>query len=395
MLIGFGRFADSWTLSTAPAEIAGLGPFRLKSYSAGQQITLERNPHYWKTDSAGNRLPYLNEVKFLVAGSEDSQVLHFQAGDTAVINRMGAKNFAVLEKDQRRRGYELQDLGAGLETSVLVFNLGEPPAGSPEIAACQTVLRRKSFRQAVSAAIDRAAIVRLAYQGRAAALAGPVAPGNRAWVNDKLPPPARSLDRARKLLADDGFQWKNGALLDPAGKPVAFSILLSNTNAERHQMAAMLQDDLKPLGIRVHLDEIDFNSISERVQKTRRFEAALLSLATADADPNPDLAVYLSSGGNHLWNPQQKSPGSPWESEIDGLMRRQQVTLKYEERKRLFDRVQEIMAENQPMIPLVSPNILVGARRNLGNFRPALLESYTLWNLDQLYWQIASSGAAR
>jgi peptide/nickel transport system substrate-binding protein len=390
-----GLFADSWTLSTPPAEIAGLGPFRLKSYSAGQQITLERNPFYWKTDSAGNRLPYLNEVRFLVAGSEDSQVRHFQAGETAVINRMGARNFAVLEKDQQRRGYELQDLGAGLETSVLVFNLGDAPAGSPEIAACQTVLRRQSFRQAVSATIDRAAIVRLVYQGRAAALSGPVAPGNRAWVNTRLPAPVRSLDRARKLLADDGFQWKNGALLDPAGKPVAFSILLSNGNPERHQMAAMIQDDLKPLGIRVLLDEIDLNSILERVQRTRRFEAALLSMATADADPNPDLAVYLSTGGNHLWNPSQKSPGSPWEAEIDGLMRRQQVTMKYEERKRLFDRVQEIMAEQQPMIPVVSPNVLVGARRDFGNFRPALLEPYTLWNLDQLYWQNAAAGAPR
>jgi peptide/nickel transport system substrate-binding protein len=118
-------------------------------------------------------------------------------------------------------------------------------------------------------------------------------------------------------------------------------------------------------------------------------------MSTADADPNPDIAVYVSSGGNHLWNPKQSSPGSPWEAEIDALMRKQQVTLKYEDRKRLFDRVQEIMAEYQPMIPLVSPNILVGSRQDLGNFRPALLEPYTLWNLDQLYWRTPAIGAAK
>jgi len=99
------------------------------------------------------------------------------------------------------------------------------------------------------------------------------------------------------------------------------------------------------------------------------------------------LAVYLSSGGNHLWNPGQKTPGTSWEAEIDDLMRRQQVALSQSERKKLFDRVQQIMVEHQPMVSLVSPNILTGAKTNLQNFRPALLDPYTTWNLDQLYWR--------
>jgi peptide/nickel transport system substrate-binding protein len=214
-------------------------------------------------------------------------------------------------------------------------------------------------------------------------------------VNTQLSAPVRALDRARKLLTGDGFQFKNGKMFDSAGKPVEFSIIVSSNNPERQQMATMIQDDLKPLGIRMNIVPMDFRSIGERVQRTRQFEAALLAFATPDADPNPDLAIYLSDGGNHLWNPLQKSPASPWEAEIDNLMRRQQVTLKYEDRKRLFDRVQEIMVRYMPMVPLVSPNILVGARKNLGNFHPALLEPYTLWNLDQLYWRTSGTGAGR
>jgi ABC-type transport system substrate-binding protein len=68
-------------------------------------------------------------------------------------------------------------------------------------------------------------------------------------------------------------------------------------------------------------------------------------------------------------------------------MRRQMVTPKYAERKRMFDRVQEILMENLPLIPLVTPDILVGARKGLGNFHPAVLDHYTLWNVEQLYWQ--------
>ena len=54
---------------------------------------------------------------------------------------------------------------------------------------------------------------------------------------------------------------------------------------------------------------------------------------------------------------------------------------------RRFDRVQEIVVENQPLVALVSPNLLVGAQKNRANFRPALPRPYTRWNIEQLYWR--------
>src|SRR5256885_6705942 len=51
-----GRFAQVWNVSTPSAEIAGLGPFRLKEYVAGQRMVLERNPYFWKIDQKKNRL---------------------------------------------------------------------------------------------------------------------------------------------------------------------------------------------------------------------------------------------------------------------------------------------------------------------------------------------------
>jgi peptide/nickel transport system substrate-binding protein len=387
-----GKLAEAWPISTPPAEVVGLGPFRLKEYVPGQRITLERNPYYWKVDQAGTQLPYLNEVVFLFAGTEDNQVLRFQAGESDVISRVGARNFAALEKDRQRRGYILVNAGGSLEYSFLFFNLGDLPAGaSPEITAHQAFLRRKSFRQAVSAAIDRGAIARLVYLGNAVPLSGPVPPANKAWINASLLAPVRSVERARQLLAADGFKWsQDGALRDPHGRPVEFSILTSNNNPERLQMATLIQDDLKQIGIRVNVVPLEFRSLVERIQSTREYEGCILSLASPDADPNPDMAVWLSSGGNHLWNPEQKSPATPWEAEIDGLMRAQMVTRSYGERKRMFDRVQAIVAENLPIVPLVSPNLLVGAKVDLANFQPALIEPYTLWNIDQLFWRSAA-----
>jgi peptide/nickel transport system substrate-binding protein len=313
--------------------------------------------------------------------------MRFQAGECDVINRVGGRNFAILAKDQARRGYEVRSAGPGLEFSFLVFNL------LPGRAA---FLGRKSFRQAVSAAVDRDAMVRIAYAGRAVPLAVPVPAGNKLWRNAAIAAPVRNVALARKLLTDDGFQWgRDGALMDPSGKPVAFSIIAANNNSERLQMASIIQDDLKQLGIKVDVAPLEFHSVVERVQTTRDFDAALMALGSVDADPNPDMPVWQSKGGTHLWNPKQPKPATEWEAEIDRLMQQQMVTHDFAQRKRMFDRVQDILAEQQPMVALVTPHVLVGARKDLANFRPAILEPATLWNIEQLYWRNPQRGAPK
>jgi peptide/nickel transport system substrate-binding protein len=176
---------------------------------------------------------------------------------------------------------------------------------------------------------------------------------------------------------------------------VAFSIIAGSVNPERLQMATLIQADLKALGIRADVVSLESRSLSERVLTTRVYDAAILAMASADADPNADINLWLSAGHTHVWSPLQKSPATPWEAEIDGLMRKQMVTRKYEERKRLFDRVQELAMQHMPLVPLVSPYVLVGARKSLANFRPALLEPYALWNVEELFWQGSGNGPAR
>jgi peptide/nickel transport system substrate-binding protein len=121
----------------------------------------------------------------------------------------------------------------------------------------------------------------------------------------------------------------------------------------------------------------------------------VLGVASFDADPNSDLNVWLSSGGMHLWNPSQKHPATDWEAEIDRLMEQQLTATNTAQRKKLYDRVQEILAEHQPMIFLASPDILVGAKKSIGNFHPAVLEPYVLWNVEQLYQRNGAENARR
>ncbi len=389
-----GRLAEVWGLGAAPEEVAGLGPFRLKRYRPGERLELERNPYYWKADRDGQRLPYLDELVFLFVASEDAQALRFQAGETHLIDRLSAASFALLES-RRDRERVLRDLGPGLGYEFLFFNLNDLAGRElPEVERKQRWFELQAFRRAVSSAIDRDAIVRLVYRGRATPIASHVSPGNRLWAHDGLAAPELSLEAARELLRKAGFTWDGeGRLRDPRGEAIAFSIAASASNGDRQRMAALIQDDLGRLGISVRVVPIEFRSLVDRVLRTFDYEACLFGLGAGDGDPNSGMEVWLSSGGHHFWRPRQSRPATAWEAEIDRLMRQQKTTLDPGRRKPLTDRVQELVAEQAPFVFLVSPNVLVGARRDLGNFAPAVLGHSTLWNVEELYWRRNATGA--
>ena len=392
-----GRFVQAWSLNTPPAEIVGLGPFRVKDYTPGQRITLERSPYYWKVDRDHHRLPYLDDLVFLFVGSEDTQVMRFEAGETDIINRLSAENYSLLRKEQSRTGSQLVDLGPSLEYNFLVFNLNDLSSKKADaIARKQTWFQDLRFREAVSAAIDRDSIVRLVYGSRGTALWGNVGPGNRLWLNPLIPHPQRSLETARQLLKSASFAWNSsGHLLDPSGQPVEFSIVTSSSNAQRMKMATLLEDDLRHLGIEVHVVPLDFRALLDRIFQSFDYEAAIMGLGGGDADPNPEMNVWLSSGSSHLWHLGETQPATDWEREIDRLMQEQMVTMDYHKRKRLYDGVQQLIAENLPFVFLATPNILAAAKPQVGNFHPAVLDHYTLWNADQLYLRSDRVGAER
>jgi peptide/nickel transport system substrate-binding protein len=97
--------------------------------------------------------------------------------------------------------------------------------------------------------------------------------------------------------------------------------------------------------------------------------------------------IWMSSSANHQWNPNQKTPATPWEAEIDRLMQAQASNPDPVRRKALFDRVQEIVWEQAPVLYLVNTDALVAASPALRNLSPAVLRPQLLWNVDRLYFQ--------
>jgi peptide/nickel transport system substrate-binding protein len=199
-----GTLAKAWATDVDPSHVVGLGPFRLGSYRAGTAVVLERNPYYFKRDTRGDRLPYLDELRFVFAPNEDAQALRFGAGDLDVVDRMGGEQFARLAQGPPAN-IAVRDLGPGLDYTFLLFNLNELPGTVPDgVRVRQRWFGDREFRRAVSLAIDRAAVARLVYAGRATPIGWHVTPGNRLWYNQGLHVPARSIADAKRALTAQG-----------------------------------------------------------------------------------------------------------------------------------------------------------------------------------------------
>ena len=390
-----GRFRDMWGLDTPARDIVGLGPYRLRRFVPGERIELERNPHYWKVDREGRRLPYLDEIILPFVSTEEALVTRFQKGEIDVVDRIGAVNFNRLENAGNSE-MTLHDLGPGFIFNFLFFNLNDIDAKAlPKLIEKQAWFRDPAFRHAISRAIDRYSIIRLPYGRRAMSLASPVTPGNKLWLNSTLELPRRSLAKARKLLEEAKYTWDTeNRLLDKTGKRVAFSIMTNPSSKQRVDMAAIIQEDLRQLGIDVKVVSLDFTALVDRLSKTFDYEAVILGL-TQGTDPIEATSIWPSDGINRLWRLHRSTPEPAWQIEIDQLMREQVTVIDYAARKKLYDRVQEIIAEQEPCVLLVSPNILVGAKSRLGHFRPTILEHVTLWNIDELHWLQESSADRR
>jgi len=359
-------------------ELAVLGPFMVADYKPGSQVLLKRNPNYWKTDAQGHRLPYLDSIRLDIQPNRDVEMLRFKRGELDLINSLDSEYFDKLAATSPQL---VHDAGASLDSEQLWLN---EVAKSPIPAYKKNWFRSANFRRAISEAINRDDLSRVVFHGHAQPAAGPFSPANKFWFNSKLTPPVYSPDAALKALQDEGFRMENGTLKDKDGNAVVFSIITNAGNKYRERMAVLIQDDLQKIGIHVNVVTLDFPSLIERMTQSFDYEAIILGLTNVDLDPNGEMNVWLSSSENHQWNPQQKAPETAWEAEIDRLMRLQASASDAKKRKEAFDRVQEIVVEEEPFIFLINKNALSAVSPAVHGASPVILSPQTYWNAEWL-----------
>ncbi len=380
-VIGLAGLFDQVAIMSSRAsnkESAVLGPFMVSEYKAGSSVQLKRNPNYWKKDAQGRQLPYLDSIRLDIQPNRDVEVLRFRRGELDLINSIDTEYYDRLAASSPA---VVHDAGASLDSEFMWFN---QVANSPIPAYKRTWFRLTNFRRAVSEAINRDDLSRVVFNGHAKPGVGPVSPANKFWFNSRLKAQSHAPQAALQSLQAEGFKLQNGSLRDKDGNAVEFSIVTNAGNKYRERMAVMIQEDLGKIGMKVNVVTLDFPSLIERIAQKFNYEAAILGFQNVDLDPNGQMNIWLSSAENHAWNPQQKSPETAWEAEIDRLMREQASASDPKKRKAAFDRVQEIVAEQAPFIYLVNKNALSAVSASVEGAAPVILNPQTYWNAERL-----------
>jgi peptide/nickel transport system substrate-binding protein len=379
------RLFDS--LSIAPRNMGSLnlgalppsaGPFFVSEYRPADYVRLARNPNYWKRDSAGRQLPYLDSIRIDIQANHDIELTRFLRGETQIVNKVNPENFDRIAHEMPAAA---RDSGVSLDSEFLWFN-NAPSAAVPE-------WKRKwfssvAFRHAVSASIHREDLARIVFRSHAHPAAGPVSPANRFWFNNALKPLPFDSQSALRLLGAEGFTLRDDVLRDRDAHAVEFSLITNAGNRPREAMAAVIQDDLRKIGIRVNVVTLDFSSLIERIAKTAQYEACLLGFVNVAVDPVEQMNIWLSSGAQHAWWPSEKSPATPWETQIDRLELLQASERSRDLRKKAFDQVQRIAVEREPIVYLVNPDYLAAVSPALHGVVPVAVPPRILWNIEWL-----------
>lgn len=378
-----GNFMKSWMADTPPSELVSLGPYILTEYRPAERLLFTRNPHYWRTDERGVQLPYLDRLTIQLVPEYQAEIVRLQSGQTDFMQEgllpSDLATFRPLEADGRVR---VEELGVSMNADSLVFNLRsdywtQDPRGS--------WLNRTEFRQALSHAVDREALSDAVFLGTAVPIHGPITPGNKEWFWASVPRYEFSREKATALLEKIGLVNRDADewLEDERGNEARFTALVFRGNAFLERTAAVVRDDLRHIGVALDVVPLEPNSIQQRILGGD-FESAFINIIASDTDPAVSKDFWLSTGGSHLWNMGQKTPTTDWERQIDELMTKQSATFEIAERKRLFNEVQRLFAENLPMLYFAAPRVYIATSARMINLRPSVTRPPLLWSADTL-----------
>lgn len=386
---GKSYFDSFWGPTTQPKDFVTSGAFKLTEYVPAQRAIYKKNPNYYVINTKNEKLPYLNEYIILIVGDLNNELLKFKAGEIDVINLRGA-NVPGFKKLEAKSDYKIYNLGPSSGTMFITLNLNTRKDDNGKYYVQEKKQRwfnDKNFRSAIDYAIDRENMVFNITNGVAKPLYTAEALPS-IFLNKKLANGhRRDIETAKKYLQLSGFYWDNkGQLFDKYGNTVEFDMLTNAGHTEREATGVMIKQDLADLGIKVNFKPIEFNSLVNKITNTLDWETAIMGLTGSSLEPHGGKNVWNSNGPLHLFNRRLKSETDllTWEKELDEIFEKGALELDFAKRKKLYDRYQEIIYEEKPIIYLYSPLQMTAIRKKFGNIFPTPLGG-ALHNLDEIY----------
>jgi len=393
--IDYAAVGSFWGLDTDVSEIVSCGPFVISEYVPGQKIVLGRNPYNSEYDADGQQLPYLDKATYIFVEDQDTQLARFLAGELDMLGLRG-EDYAVFSQEKLNAlDATIYDVGPAFGTTFLVFNQNPdveaedgslvPGTVKPEVLYWTT---NKEFRLAMSYLIDRQTIINNVAFGFGYpqySFIPRVSPYYWEGADDA----AAKYDPEMAVEILDGLGWVDtdgdGVREDDLGNKIVLELTTNSGNTVREAVGTLFAEEAAAVGVQVQFKPEDFNTMVGKLLSGQNWDGILIGL-TGSVDPISGSNVYPSNGNLHMVNPNQTSPLTDWEYEVDDAWKIANNTTDEEQRKLGFEIVQRVWLEENPWIFTFNASGLAAYKSKFGNVYNRPLDNFN-WKgtMDHLY----------
>jgi len=309
-------------------KVAGTGPFTLSNWVPGEQVVLERNQDYWMEG-----LPYLDKVSYKIIPEPATRRAALQGGDIHMIPSAESTSVKVLQGSKKLKVISTQELAY----SLIGFNLEREPLNDSRV------------RRAISYATNREEIIQAVYDGLAT-VGTPLPPALSEWYlkPSELKTYEQDYEKARELLQEAGYE-----------DGIKFSVTVSPTLQTALQIAQVLQQQLKPAGINMELNTVEWGTFLDAWRNSDFDSFASLNGGSFDPD-GYYYRTFHSDGSTNVFNYSDPV--------MDDLLEKGRVTTDLEERKEIYDRIQKRLVEEMPILFVAYADLHSIVRENVMDF---------------------------
>jgi len=325
-------------------KCVGTGPFFVETIKEGEVVIMKKNPDYWGVDKDGNRLPYLDGIKYSFIRDKKSEILEFKRGNLDMVYRIPVEMFHEFMGDlehAKNRSSEFEILSSpALNSNYYGFNVQGNPA-----------LAKRDVRMAFNLAIDRQKIADFTIQGEGNAAEYGMVP--YAEIFEKAGYDYKSLngykydvDKAKELMKKAGYP-------DGKGFP-ELSLQINSGGGDRNILVAeVIQKMLKEnLGVTININTIPF---AEHIENIQAGKADFFRFAWVADYPGPETYLTLFYGKHVPSNPADKSYINTFRyknARFDSAFEAARFEPDETKRMKMFSAAENIALEDAPFIPI-------------------------------------------
>ena len=314
----------------------GTGPYRFVSRSVQDNLVLERFPDYWGTPGR------LDKVTFKILESADGLVLGLQSGALDLVAHLSSDQIVQLNKDE----FSIAEGSMNL-VQALYLNNAEKPFDDVRV------------RQALCWAIDKQAVIDLAFDGYGIPLGTSMFPSFSKYYDESLtdyytPDP----EKAKALLAEAGY---------PDG--FEMTITVPSNYTPHVNTATVLVELLSEIGVKATVQPVDWGTWLEEVYSNRKFQSTVTGLTSDNMTARKLLERFGSEVGNNFTNYSNE--------EYDEILAKALGAADDAEQTDLYKQLERNLTENAANVYLQDMADLVAVRKGLDG-----LTFYPLYVLD-------------